>query len=290
MPEDDAQTQVAPQSPDAMTDNCGERTADSSARTADSDARTADSDDAPLPDAEAQTGWAEQPLEAGTLYVVATPIGNLGDLTFRAVSVLKQADWIACEDTRTSGRLLQRIGSGSPTLSYHEHNEQPRAQELLERLQGGQSGALICDAGTPAISDPGFRLVRACRKHGVPVVTVPGANAAVAALCVSGLPTNAFSYHGFLAPKSAARQRFLQENAQAAHTIVLYESSHRIAKLADDIVTVLGKERCISIARELTKRHETVLTGTAESVRRKLVGTNLKGEFVVCIAPGGFAL
>lgn len=245
--------------------------------------------DAGLPQAE-QIGWSEQRLDAGTLYVVATPIGNLGDLTFRAVSVLKQADWIACEDTRTSGRLLQRIGSGRPTLSYHEHNEQPRAQELLERLQRGESGALVCDAGTPAISDPGFRLVRACRKHGVPVITIPGANAAIAALSISGLPTNAFSYHGFLAPKSAARQRFLHENAQAAHTLILYESSHRVAKLVQDIADVLGKERCICVARELTKRHETVLCGRAAEVGAKLVGANLKGEFVVCIAPEGFML
>lgn len=251
---------------------------------------TTDTAQTALPDPEQALGWSEQPLEAGTLYLVATPIGNLGDLTFRAASVLRQADWIACEDTRTSGRLLQRIGSGSPTLSYHEHNEQQRAQELLERLQSGQSGALICDAGTPAISDPGFRLVRACRKHGVVVVAVPGANAAIAALSISGLPTNAFAYHGFLAPKSAARQRFLQENKDAPHTLILYESSHRIAKLADDIVTVLGKERCICIARELTKRHETVLCASAETVRKQLTGSNLKGEFVVCIAPEGFVL
>lgn len=275
MPEDDTLNSAQPPEAGAAT---AQRTCEAAQETA------------PLPQPEQDLSWSEQPLAAGTLYVVATPIGNLGDLTFRAASVLKQADWIACEDTRTSGRLLERIGSRCPALSYHEHNEQQRAQELLERLQSGQRGALICDAGTPAISDPGFRLVRACRKHGVAVVTVPGANAAIAALSISGLPTNAFSYHGFLAPKSAARQRVLQENAQAAHTLILYESSHRIAKLADDIVTVLGPERCISIARELTKRHETVLSGPAATVRTQLTGANLKGEFVVCIAPHGFAL
>lgn len=240
--------------------------------------------------AQPQIDWAEQPPQAGTLYVIATPIGNLGDLTFRAASLLRLVDWIACEDTRTSGRLLERIGSKRPTLSYHEHNELARTQELLGRLGNGEHGALICDAGTPTISDPGFRLVRACRKAGVAVVAVPGANAAVASLSVSGLPTNAFAYHGFLAPKSAARQRFLREQAQAAHTLVLYESSHRIAKLADDIVSELGAQRCVCIARELTKRHETVLCGPIGEVRGKLTGANLKGEFVVCIAPEGYVL
>lgn len=261
-----------------------------------SDADAPSATDCEQPDTPAQSSllpqidWSEQPPAPGTLYVVATPIGNLGDLTIRAVSLLQQVSWIACEDTRTTGRLLERIGSRCRTVSYHEHNEQERTAELLARLQQGDSGALVSDAGTPAISDPGFRLVRACRRAGVTVIAVPGANAAIAALSVSGLPTHAFSFHGFLAPKSAARQRFLRENAAATHTLVLYESSHRIAKLADDIVAELGRERCVCIARELTKRHETVLSGPIGELRPRLIGANLKGEFVVCIAPADFVL
>ncbi len=231
-----------------------------------------------------------RPVAAGHLYVVATPIGNLGDLSSRACEVLCACDLIASEDTRKTGQLLARIESRVPALSYHEHNEKERAQELADKLEAGQSIALVSDAGTPAISDPGFRLVRECRRRGLPVVPVPGPSALVTALSASGLPTNGFLYVGFLAPKSAARKRFLQEHADFPYTLVAYESSHRIDKFAAEIVEQLGPERIVCLARELTKLHETFLVGPAGSVAPQLKGNNLKGEFVVIIAPKGFEL
>ena len=157
-------------------------------------------------------------------------------------------------------------------------------------MRAGQSLALVCDAGTPNISDPGFRLVRACRRAGVGIVPVPGPSAILAAVCASGLPTNGFLFAGFLPPKSAARQRFLEKYRDFEYTVVLYESCHRIAKLADDIVTVLGPLRPIAIAREVTKKFETFLVGPAAEVRAKLIGDQLRGEFTVVIAPADFEL
>ena len=229
-------------------------------------------------------------MAAGHLYVVATPIGNLGDLSARATEVLCACDLIACEDTRKTGQLLARLESRVPTLSYHEHNEKDRALELADKLEAGQSIALVSDAGTPAISDPGFRLVRECRRRGLPVVPVPGPSAIITALSASGLPTNGFLYVGFLPPKSAARKRFLEEHADFSYTLVVYESSHRIDKFAAEIVELLGPERVVCLAREVTKLHETFLVGQAGTVAAQLKGNNLKGEFVVIIAPKGFEL
>lgn len=228
--------------------------------------------------------------QAGHLYVVATPIGNLADLTGRARALLAAVDLVACEDTRTTGAMLARLGLHRPLVAYHEHNETEAAERLAGLLAQGQSVAVVTDAGTPGLSDPGFRLVRACRKRGLPVVPVPGASALTAVLSASGLPTNGFLYAGFLPARSAARRAFLTRYRDFEYTLALYESCHRIAKLVDDIVEDLGPARLICVAKEVTKIHETFLVGPAGEVRARLAETSLKGEFTVLIAPADFAL
>ncbi len=222
--------------------------------------------------------------------MVATPIGNLADLTERARALLGAVDVIACEDTRTTGAMLHRLGLHRPLVAYHDHNEIEAAEGLADQIAAGRSVALVSDAGTPAISDPGFRLVRACRRRALPVVPVPGANALMAVLCAAGLPTHAFFFAGFLPPKTAARRSFLEKHRDAEFTLAVYESCHRIEKFADEIVEILGEQRVICIAREVTKLHETFLTGTAADVRGQLARGSQRGEFVVLIAPGDFAL
>lgn len=224
------------------------------------------------------------------LSVVATPIGNLSDLSPRARETLASADCIACEDTRTSGNLLRRFGISRPLIACHDHNEAASAAGIAEKIAAGAHVALVCDAGTPTLSDPGFRVVRECRRRGLTVEPIPGACALIAALSASGLPTNAFAFHGFLPPKTAARRRFLQENRDAEITLAVYESCHRIRVFAEEIAETLGAERVVCFARELTKLHETVLTGTISEILPRLVGKNLKGEFVVLIAPADFTL
>lgn len=228
--------------------------------------------------------------QPGTLYVVATPIGNLGDLSERAAAILRTADVVACEDTRTTRVLLDRIGAARELVAYHEHNELAMATRLADRLAAGASVALVSDAGTPGLSDPGFRLVRESRRRALPVMPIPGPNALIAHLCSSGLPTNAFTFVGFLPAKTAARRAFLEKNREVPHTLALYESCHRIAAFVDEIVEVLGPERVVSVAKELTKLHETILTGPATAVRDRLAKLAIKGEFVVLIAPGDFEL
>lgn len=227
---------------------------------------------------------------AGHLYVVATPIGNRADLTERARALLAAVDLVACEDTRTTGAFLTSFGLQRPLVAYHEHNEREAAERLADELAAGKSIALVCDAGTPGLSDPGFRLVRACRRRGLPVVPVPGPSALLAALCASGLPTDGFLYAGFLAPKTSARRSFFERHRAFDYTIVLYESCHRIAAAVDDLVETLGPDRTIGVAKELTKLHETFLIGTAADVRRRLGDVSLKGEFVLLIAPADFML
>ncbi len=226
----------------------------------------------------------------GHLYVVATPIGNLADLTDRARSILGGADWVVAEDTRTTGALLSRLGISRRLTAYHEHNEAEAAERLAGMLEAGQSLALVSDAGTPGVSDPGFRLVRACRRRGIPVVPVPGPSALVAALSASGLPTNGFLFAGFLAPRSAARLAFFERHRGFGYTIVLYESCHRIGKAVDDLVATLGPARVICVAREITKLHETFLAGAAGDVRARLAASSHRGEFVLLVAPEGFEL
>ncbi len=226
----------------------------------------------------------------GTLYVVATPIGNLADLTERARAILGAVDLVACEDTRTTGGLLTRLGLRRELVSYHDHNETEAAEHLANQIAAGKSVAVVSDAGTPAISDPGFRLVRACRRRGLPVIPVPGACAVAAVVSASGLPTNGFLFAGFLIAKTSARVAFLEKYRDFEFTLALYESCHRIDKFASEIVTHLGPDRIICLAREVTKLHETWLVGRAAEVRDRLLAGSLKGEFVVLIAPADFVL
>lgn len=226
----------------------------------------------------------------GHLYVVATPIGNLADLTGRARAILGAVDLIACEDTRTTGAMLTRLGLRKELTAYHEHNETGAAERLAELIAAGKSVAVVTDAGTPALSDPGFRLVRACRRRALPVVPVPGASALTAVLSAAGLPTNGFLYAGFLPAKSAARLAFLERYRDFDYTLALYESCHRIGKFVDEIAAALGPNRVICVAKEVTKIHETFLVGPAGDVQARLAKTSLKGEFVVLVAPGDFTL
>ncbi|WP_221028953.1 16S rRNA (cytidine(1402)-2'-O)-methyltransferase [Actomonas aquatica] len=226
----------------------------------------------------------------GHLYVVATPIGNLADLTDRARAILGAVDLVACEDTRTTGAMLTRLGLRRELIAYHDHNETEAAERLAEQLAAGKSVAVVSDAGTPALSDPGFRLVRACRRRQLPVVPVPGPCALTTALCAAGLPTNGFLFAGFLPPKSAARITFLTKYQDFDYTLALYESCHRIDKFAREIVDTLGPERVVCIAKELTKLHETFWVGPAGEVCDQLLKASRKGEFVVLIAPASFTL
>ena len=221
----------------------------------------------------------------GTLYVVATPIGNRGDMGARAVEVLKSVDRIAAEDTRHSRPLLESLGVRRPMAALHEHNEREQAERLVERLRAGESIALISDAGTPLISDPGFNLVRAAREAGVPVVTVPGPSALVAALSVAGLPTDRFVFEGFLQARAVARRERLKALADEPRTLVFYESSHRIAESLADMRDLFGPEREAVVARELTKAFEQVEGGTLEKLADWILAdpNRRRGEFVVLV-------
>lgn len=226
----------------------------------------------------------------GHLYVVATPIGNLADLTERARAILAAVDVIACEDTRTTGAMLTRLGLHKTLVPYHEHNETEAAEKLADDIAAGKSVAVVSDAGTPALSDPGFRVVRACRRRSLPVVPVPGPSALTAVLSASGLPTNGFLYVGFLPPKSAARIAFFDKYRDFDFTLALYESCHRIDKALEEIVATLGPARVLCIAKEVTKLHEAFFVGAAMDVQARLAKASLKGEFVLLIAPKTFEL
>ncbi|MEM9771718.1 MAG: 16S rRNA (cytidine(1402)-2'-O)-methyltransferase [Cyanobacteria bacterium P01_D01_bin.73] len=224
----------------------------------------------------------------GTLYVVATPIGNLEDMTFRAVRVLKEADAIAAEDTRHTGQLLKHFEIQTPQISCHQHNEARRIPELLEKLQQGQNIALVSDAGTPGISDPGMPLISACIEAGVSVVPVPGACAGIAALVASGLSLARFSFEGFLPVKGKERRDSLEQLAQDSRTVVVYEAPHRLIATLTDLTTAVGETRSVTIARELTKRYEAIWRGPlADAVTQwskpEEHGLTLKGEFVLVL-------
>ncbi|BBG29666.1 predicted methyltransferases [Zymobacter palmae] len=220
----------------------------------------------------------------GILYVVATPIGNLDDISVRARQILCQVDLIAAEDTRHSARLMQHIGAKAPLISVHDHNESARIEMLCERLQNGQDVALISDAGTPLICDPGYHVVNALRSRGLGVVPVPGPCALITALSAAGLPTDRFRFEGFPSAKRAARQGLLKTLRAETATVVMYESPHRIRYLLEDIVDTLG-ERSLVLARELTKTFETFLSGTAAELLALMDedADQTRGEFVVMI-------
>ncbi len=222
------------------------------------------------------------PLMPGTLYLVATPIGNLEDITLRAIRTLKECDAVAAEDTRRTGQLLKHFGISKPMLSYFAFNEAKRSEEILARLQRGEKIALVTDAGSPGISDPGERVVRAARGAGLRVESVPGPCALVAALTASGLAADEFHFIGFLPHKSGQRRRQLEALIQFAGTIILYESPYRIEKLLGELAEVFPEHKVV-LARELTKKFEEYLSGTAVELLEVLKQRSLKGEFVVLV-------
>ena len=223
----------------------------------------------------------------GTLYLVATPIGNLEDISLRALRILREeVAAIACEDTRQTQKLLAHYEIRKPLISYHEHNEASRAAELLESLKSGESIALVSDAGTPLVSDPGYRLVRAAVGEGIAVTPIPGASAALAAVTASGLPAGQFLFAGFLPVKAVARRKKLEEAAQHSSTLVIYESPHRILETLADMAEILG-DRPVVLARELTKLHEEFLRGTAGEIREQLEARPaIKGEMTLVVGQG----
>jgi len=227
----------------------------------------------------------ETQVNSGTLYIVATPIGNLGDISQRAIDILSQVDVIACEDTRHTQKLLSAFSIKNKTLSMHDHNERQRQDQIASMLQEGKSIALVSDAGTPLISDPGFHLVRHCRQLGLSVSPIPGACAAIAALSCAGLPTDRFTFEGFLPSKSGARQAKLNELAEETRTMVFYDAPRRAIDTVSDIVKTLGGERYVVIARELTKTFETIHSDSAENLLSWLSKdpNQLKGEMVLII-------
>ncbi len=220
----------------------------------------------------------------GILYIVATPIGNLEDITRRAIRILGEADRIACEDTRQTRKLLDHLGIAKPMVSYHEHNENARAAQLIEALEAGENVALVSDAGTPLISDPGYRVVAAAIEAGISVVPVPGPSAAIAALSAAGLATDAFRFGGFLPVKKSARRKMLEELKSETCTLIFYEAPHRILETLEDIAQILGARR-VAIARELTKVHEEILRGTAAELGERLSArASIRGEITILIA------
>ena len=223
---------------------------------------------------------------SGNLYVVATPIGNLEDLTPRARQILAEVDLIAAEDTRHTGRLLSHLGVKTPLLALHDHNEEKAVSRVIAALETGQSVALVSDAGTPLISDPGFRLVRAAHQRGIVVSPIPGASAVTAALSAAGLPTDRFCFEGFLPSKTAARKQVLQSLATETRTLVFYESVHRIADTLADMCRAFGEDRLAFVGRELTKMHEQCAQGSLAALSRRVDDGSIvgKGEFVIVVA------
>ena len=228
---------------------------------------------------------SEATSPAGTLYVVATPIGNLEDITARALRVLREVALIAAEDTRHSRKLLNHFAIRTPLVSCHEHNEQQRQGELINRLLAGADLALISDAGTPAIADPGYRLVRACHAAGVKVVPVPGASALLAALSAAGEPTDRFVFEGFLPARATAREEVLLALRDEPRTVVCYETPHRLLASLAAIAAVWGRERPLVVARELTKLHEELFRGTVGAAQAHFAAGRVRGELVLVLPP-----
>jgi 16S rRNA (cytidine1402-2'-O)-methyltransferase len=248
----------------------------------------------PQPSNSAKPGLMD-PLEdaangsTGRLFVVGTPIGNLEDITLRAIRILKEVDLIACEDTRRTQQLLNHYQIRTPTISYHEHNEMTRAPELVIKLEEGNNIALVSDAGMPVVSDPGFRLVHLAVRHAIPVVPVPGASAFVAALAASGMPVDKFRFLGFLPSKKSARRKALEELEPATKTLVFYEAPHRVLEMLRDVQDILG-DREVVLAREVTKLHEDFWRGTVSALLERAKGKTIRGEITLLLgaasAPG----
>jgi len=223
----------------------------------------------------------------GTLFLVGTPIGNMEDITLRAVRTLKEVDLIACEDTRQTRKLLNHYGIEKRTVSYHEHNEMERAPELIVHLENGENVAVVSDAGMPGVSDPGYRLVALAVRHHIRVVPIPGASAFLSALVASGLPTDSFRFCGFLPAKAGARRSMLESSRMSPRTQIFYEAPHRVVETMEDVVEILGPERRVVVAREVTKMHEEFLRGPASDVLKELKSRDeVKGEITLIIAKG----
>lgn len=227
-------------------------------------------------------------MASGRLYLVPTPIGNLDDITSRALVVLREVDLVACEDTRVSGKLLSKFDIKKKLISYHEFNERQRAGELTERLQSGQSIAVVTDAGSPGISDPAYRVVKAAIDAGLSVVPLPGPSALIPALAGSGLPTDRFFFEGFLPHKSGARQTRLTKLAELEHTLVFYESPHRVQKSLQAMLEALG-DRPACLAREISKRFEEFIRGNLSEIIEQISHRTIKGEIVLVVAGSSYA-
>ena len=224
-------------------------------------------------------------VEPGVLYLVSTPIGNLEDITLRALRVLKEVDLVAAEDTRHTGILLKHYDLKKSLTSYHDFNKERKTPLLIERLKTNQSVAVTSDAGTPGVSDPAYYLVRLAIEEGIKVVPIPGASAFLSALVVSGLPTDRFTFEGFLPAKPGKRRKRLEELREEKRTIIFYESPHRFARMMDDLAEILGQRRVV-VARELTKKFEEVLRGTPETIKESFGERKIKGELVVLVEGG----
>jgi len=227
----------------------------------------------------------QEQILSGSLYIVATPIGNLGDVSERAIEVLKQADLIAAEDTRHSKTLLERFAIKTKVKAYHEHNEEQFTSKLIQQIVDGESIALISDAGTPLINDPGYKLVTAAHDNGIKVVPVPGPSAIITALSACGLPTNKFIFEGYLPAKKEARKKCLKELVSESRTLIFYEAPHRIRDSIQDMHDVFGSERRVTIARELTKQYEQIVRDNLSVINEKLISEEIKhkGEFAVIV-------
>lgn len=225
---------------------------------------------------------SKQQVELGKVFLVPTPIGNLEDITLRALRILKEVDVILCEDTRTSGQLLKHFEIQKPLFSYHNYNEHKIVENIINKIKQGQSFALISDAGTPGVSDPGFLLVRECLKHGIQPECLPGATALIPALVKSGLPTESFVFEGFL-PVKKGRQTKMKSLATEERTIIFYESPFRVVKTIEEFINYFGAERKVSVSRELSKKFEETITGTLSEVAILLKSKEPKGEFVIVL-------
>ncbi len=222
----------------------------------------------------------------GVLYIVSTPIGNLDDITLRALKILKRVDLIAAEDTRRTRKLLSRFDIHTPLVSYFEHNELKRLDRLLSHLKRGKELALVSDAGTPGISDPGYRLIKQAIERGIPIIPIPGPSAVIAALSISGLPTDSFTFTGFLPKKGSKRRKLLDKLGDSDGTSILYESPHRLVETLEDLMGVCG-DRQIVVTRELTKAFEEVIRGRISEVIYTLKGRRIKGEITIVLAGKG---